>query len=181
MKILVATQGPGGLDDVVSAVFGRAPSFTIVEVEGKQIKNVETLTNPAANAFGGAGIQAAQLAVEKGVNVVITGNMGPNASMVLQQSGIQIVTDFVGMKVKDAIDAFLQKGFSSSQQLSTTQPMPVPTVPYQVGEKSKLDLEFEKRMLELQKQMIEEQIKYIEKKIKELEGKKNENRYTSRE
>lgn len=107
MRILVATQGKGGLEDIVSSVFGRAQSFTIVEVEGEEIKDVKTYTNPAANAFRGAGIQAAQFVAEKNVNVVIAGNIGPNALTALQQSGIQTVTSFAGVKVKDAIKAFL--------------------------------------------------------------------------
>ncbi len=169
MKILIPTQGNGGLDDIVSPVFARAPSFTIVEVEGKEIKKTEVETNTAASGFGGVGIQAAQFAANKGVNVIITGSIGPNASMVLSQAGIQVVTGFQGMKVKDAIENYLRDQTtpqSSSVRLPTVSTQPL----YQV-KPSKLDIEFEKKMLELEKKMIEERIKYLEKKIKELEKK----------
>jgi len=169
MKILIPTQGNGGLDDIVSPVFARAPSFTIVEVEGKEIKKTEVETNTAASGFGGVGIQAAQFAANKGVNVIITGSIGPNASMVLSQAGIQVVTGFQGMKVKDAIGNYLR-----DQTTPQSSSVPLPTVStqplYQV-KPSKLDIEFEKKMLELEKKMIEERIKYLEKKIKELEKK----------
>lgn len=170
MKILIPTQSNGGLDDLVSPVFARAPTFTIVEVEGKEIKKTEIETNAAASGFGGAGIQAAQFAANKGVNVIITGSIGPNASMVLNQSGIKVATGFDGMKVRDAIENYLKGKDNppvSSMQFSRIPMMQ--TLP-QVKE-SKLDIEFEKKMLELQKKMIEEQIKYFEKKIKELEKK----------
>jgi len=169
MKILIPTQGNGGLDDIVSPVFARAPSFTIVEVEGKEIKKTEVETNTAASGVGGVGIQAAQFAANKGVNVIITGSIGPNASMVLSQAGIQVVTGFQGMKVKDAIENYLRDQTtpqSSSVRLPTVSTQPL----YQV-KPSKLDIEFEKKMLELEKKMIEERIKYLEKKIKELEKK----------
>ena len=169
MKILIPTQGNGGLDDVVSPVFARAPTFTIVEVEGKEIKKTEIETNTAASGFGGAGIQAAQFAANKGVNVIITGSIGPNASMVLNQTGIQVVTGFQGVKVKDAVGNYL-KGQATSQSSSVRFPTISTQSLYQV-KPSKLDIEFEKKILELEKKMIEERINYLEKKIRELEKK----------
>ena len=171
MKILVPTQGKGGLEDLVSPVFGRAPTFTIVEVENEEIKKTEVFENPAASAFRGAGIQAAQFAAEKGVNVILTGNIGPNASMVLQQSGIEVVFGYAGLKVRDAVESYL-KGPVPAQpipQKAKASSLPsMPAMSFQPKE-TKIDLEFQKRLLELQKQMIEEQIAYLEKKIKELE------------
>ena len=168
MKILVATSGRGGLDDTVSPVFGRAPTFTIVEVEDGKIKRVEVEQNRAAGGFSGVGIQAAQFAANKGVSAIIAGNFGPNASMVLTQAGIQVVPGFVGMKVKEAIENYL-KGSSAAYQASYP-PQPVLQPSFRL-KPSKTDVEFEKKMLELQKKMIEEEIKYLDKKIKELEKK----------
>ncbi len=164
MKIVVATQGKGGLEDQVSPVFGRAPTFTIVEVENEKIGKVEVKPNPSASAFGGAGIQAAQFIANQGAKVVIAGNFGPNASMVLNQAGIEVFIS-VG-KVREAVEDYLK----SSKTMQATQAIPaVPRV--QEFKPSKLDIEFEKKMLELQKQMIEEEIKYLEAKIKELQEK----------
>ena len=36
LKIAVATEGKNGLEDVVSVVFGRAKTFTVVEAEGNK-------------------------------------------------------------------------------------------------------------------------------------------------
>ncbi|HDH91415.1 MAG TPA: dinitrogenase iron-molybdenum cofactor [Candidatus Aenigmarchaeota archaeon] len=116
MKIAIASTGKE-LESNVSLVFGRAPYFLIVEVEGNEIKNYKVIENPAVNAMGGAGIQAAQLIANEGVEVVIAGNIGPNALNVLQQVGIKVVS-MPNLKVKDAIEKFL-KGEVPAPQFPT--------------------------------------------------------------
>jgi predicted Fe-Mo cluster-binding NifX family protein len=46
-RVAIPTKGQGGLEDVVSDVFGRANTFTIFDVEEEKIKNVKVLNNPA--------------------------------------------------------------------------------------------------------------------------------------
>jgi len=86
-RIVVSSQSQGGLDDMVSPMFGRCPIYTIVDIDldQKEIKEVSTENNPAMQAMGGAGIQAAQLIGNLGAKVVISGNFGPNAFIALQQ------------------------------------------------------------------------------------------------
>ncbi|ODS38925.1 hypothetical protein BEH94_06315 [Candidatus Altiarchaeales archaeon WOR_SM1_SCG] len=105
MKICVATD-KGGLEDTVSAVFGRCPTYTFVEVEGKEIKDTEIVQNQFAGAAGGAGIQASQFVAGKGANVVIAGNYGPNAFPILNQAGVKVVSA-AGISVKDAVMKYL--------------------------------------------------------------------------
>ncbi len=90
MKIAVTTN-KGGLEDDISAVMGRCAKFTIVEVEGQEIKKTEVLDNQLASAMGGVGIQAAQFLANQGVEVVISGNFGPNAFNILNQAGVKMV------------------------------------------------------------------------------------------
>jgi len=162
MRILVATQGNGGLDDLVSIVFGRAPTFTLIDVENGKIKKTEVRQNTSASSFRGVGIASAQLAAEENVNVVIAGDVGPNAYSVLTQAGIEVVTGMGGMKVKEAVEKYLKKGNKKDS----------PSFPINYMVTTKTDVEFEKKMLELQKKMIESRIEYLDKKIQELE--KNE-------
>ena len=63
------------------------------------------IPNDSINAAHGAGIQAAQIIANMGVDVVITGNVGPNAFNVLFASGIKIVTGASG-SIKDVIEKF---------------------------------------------------------------------------
>jgi len=65
----------------------------------------EVIPNMAAGQTGGAGIQAAQTIASKGVKVVITGNVGPNAFQALSAAGIEVMTGASGT-VKEAIEKF---------------------------------------------------------------------------
>jgi len=65
----------------------------------------ESVDNPAMNATGGAGIQAAQFVVERGAQATISGNMGPNAFNVLHSAGVPIYL-FDGGTVRQAVEAY---------------------------------------------------------------------------
>ena len=84
MKIAVSSQGEN-LEAPASPVFGRCPAYLFVEPETMEY---EAVPNPAMNQGGGAGIQAAQFVVGQGANVVLSGNLGPNAFDVLQAAGV---------------------------------------------------------------------------------------------
>jgi len=106
MKIVVATM-QGGLDDRVAPTFGRAPTFTLVDLEGNEIKGAEVVPNQFAGAAGGAGVQAAQWAANSGARAVIAGNFGPNASGVLAQAGIELYTA-QEMTVREAVERYVR-------------------------------------------------------------------------
>lgn len=121
MKILVATSGKGGLEDMVSPMFGRCPTFTIVTVDGKEIKDVKTLPNQYAGGMSGVGIQVAQFAANEKVNTVMAGSFGPNATSVLAQAGIEMV-QIAGIKVEGAIKKYLSKELPSAANPTAMQP-----------------------------------------------------------
>ncbi len=132
MKIAVSTNG-GGLEDTVSPVFARAPTFTIAEIENGEIKDVRVMQNPAAMAGGGAGIQAAQMLVNEGVRAVIAGNFGPNASGILAQSGIAMISS-AGTKVEDAVKSAEKGAPTSTAQATPAAPAyNYPAQPYGYG------------------------------------------------
>jgi predicted Fe-Mo cluster-binding NifX family protein len=101
MKVVVSAMQEG-LDAEVSPVFGRCPAYVFVETETMAYEGVP---NPAMSAPGGAGIQAAQFAVSKGAQVVLTGNVGPNAFNVLQSGGLTIYP-ISGGTVRQAVEAY---------------------------------------------------------------------------
>ncbi|NVM37596.1 MAG: NifB/NifX family molybdenum-iron cluster-binding protein [Candidatus Lokiarchaeota archaeon] len=88
--IAIPSMGNGGLNDEMSPRFGRCASFTFVEVENNEIKAVKTVPNHAADAMGGAGVQATQIIGNNGANAIIVGFLGPNAASGLNALNIQI-------------------------------------------------------------------------------------------
>lgn len=66
--------------------------FTLVELDGGNVKSVEVVDNSAGGTFGGAGPAAAQLLANMKVNAVITCNIGPNAFAALSALGIKVYT-----------------------------------------------------------------------------------------
>ncbi len=65
----------------------------------------EVVENSGLDAAGGAGIQAAQTIVNRDIDVVLTGNIGPNAFNVLSAAGIKTVTGVSGT-VKDVVEKY---------------------------------------------------------------------------
>jgi len=108
MKVVITAQGTG-LDAEPSPVFGRCPVFLFVDVETRQ---VEPLANPALAAPGGAGVQAAQLVVDRGASAVITGRLGPNAARVLEAAGVD-TRRIDGTTAAEVLDRFLAGELSS--------------------------------------------------------------------
>ncbi|MFX0017893.1 MAG: NifB/NifX family molybdenum-iron cluster-binding protein [Promethearchaeota archaeon] len=108
--IAVPSNGIGGLNEQMNPRFGRCPSFTFVTIENKEIKEVRAVPNPAAEAMGGAGIQAAQLVGNNGANEVIVGFLGPNAAQSLSSLNIKIyqAPDQV-ITVKDIVDLYINR------------------------------------------------------------------------
>ena len=69
----------------VCVSFGRAPFFLFSENGTDTI-----LKNPAAQAQGGAGIQAAQFLVDQGAEVLITVRCGQNAADVFKAAQMKV-------------------------------------------------------------------------------------------
>jgi len=101
MRIVVTASG-ATLDAQAHPAFGRCPTYVFVDTESMQF---EAMENPAANAPGGAGIQAAQFVIEQGAEAVVTGNVGPNAFQVFQSANVPVCL-FDGGSVRQAVEAY---------------------------------------------------------------------------
>ena len=86
----------------VCVSFARAPYFLIRDMEAG---TEELKENPAADAEGGAGLQAAQFVVDGGATALLTVRCGENAAEVLQGADIAIYKT-EGPTVAENLEAF---------------------------------------------------------------------------
>jgi predicted Fe-Mo cluster-binding NifX family protein len=111
------------LDAQIDPRFGRCPCFVIVDSE---TMGFEAIPNTSQSAPSGAGIQAAQTIANKGVKLLLTGRVGPNAFQVLSSAGVEIITSVSGT-VREAIERF------KTGQLRDTTTLSTPTIGFGVG------------------------------------------------
>ena len=113
MKMCI-TAVSGSLDAQMDPRFGRCAYFMIVDSE---TMDFEVVSNSVAGGMSGVGIQAAQTIAGKGVEIVITGNVGPNAFQALEAAGLSVFADVSGT-VKEAIEKYLAGELDSSAKPS---------------------------------------------------------------
>ena len=101
MKIIISSTGED-LNAQVDPRFGRCQYFLIVDTD---TMNYKSISNESAISSGGAGIQAAQNVAKTGAEVVLTGNMGPNAFQTLSAAEIKVFTGANGT-IKEVIDKY---------------------------------------------------------------------------
>jgi predicted Fe-Mo cluster-binding NifX family protein len=118
MKIAITTT-TASLDSPFDPRFGRAANFVIVDTETEEW---EAYSNPALNASGGAGIQAAQFIARYGVQAVISGDFGSKAYSALAAGGIQ-------MFLAPADEALTARELLTRYQMSQLEQVSAPTSP----------------------------------------------------
>lgn len=98
LKIAVPTR-----DGVVDDHFGHCAYYTVFTVVGQSVAGVETLPSPQ-----GCGCKSniASVLEEKGVKVMLAGNMGQGAKNVLESHNIQVVRGCSG-PVEELVKSYL--------------------------------------------------------------------------
>jgi predicted Fe-Mo cluster-binding NifX family protein len=99
LKVCLSSTA-NNLDAQLDPRFGRCAYLLIVDTETLQF---EAIPNLAAGST--AGIQAAQTITNKGANILITGNIGPNAFRALSAANTQIITGASGT-IREVIEKF---------------------------------------------------------------------------
>jgi len=102
MKLAI-TATSDNLDSAVDLRFGRAVSFVVVDVDTLEW---QAYSNPATDASGGAGTQAAQFIANQGVQAAVSGDFGPNAYNVLKAAHIDMYLLGASQTVRDAVEHF---------------------------------------------------------------------------
>ena len=108
LKIAVPTKGVKLLNDRAADTFSRAPTFTIVTIHNGKIRDTTVIHNTAKELTQGAGPLVASIMKENGVNVVLSGDIGPGASRILKTIDIEIFDIEEGQKVRQAINNWLE-------------------------------------------------------------------------
>jgi len=106
MKIALTTKGKT-LSDELDPRFGRAAFFMIYDDVEKSI--IKVTDNANILKSGGAGVSSAQEIIAEGVDVLITGALGPNAHNIIGTSGIKVYANDNCRDASDAIEK-LSKG-----------------------------------------------------------------------
>lgn len=102
-KIAVSSDGTT-LESPVDGRFGRAGGFVVYDDENGAVSYID---NGSSQVMGqGAGIATAERMAEAGVEVVLSGYVGPKAFTALQAAGIKICQELDGMTVGQALDRF---------------------------------------------------------------------------
>lgn len=106
LKIAISTDG-----NVVSAHFGRCPSFTMLEIhEGHEIKR-EVISNPGHHPG-----YLPKYFHDLGVTCIIAGGMGNRASVLFDQYGIQPIVGVQG-EVQNVIIRLLDGDLKGGESL----------------------------------------------------------------
>jgi len=111
MKIAFSSTGKD-LDSEIDPRFGRCAYFLVVDLDDMSFEGIE---NESMSLGGGAGIQSGQFIANTGASVLITGNVGPNASRTLNAAGIDVIVGVHG-PIRDAIERYKRGELSRTDQ-----------------------------------------------------------------
>ena len=101
MKICIPTTGGKGLEETVSAHFGSAQYFTLVDLDSGAVEVIEN-----ANQHHGHGQCQPMSSIEgRGVDAVVTGGMGRRAIDRLNAGGAKVYRA-EGGTVRDVVERF---------------------------------------------------------------------------
>ncbi len=106
MRIAISTDG-----DVVSAHFGRCPSFTIIEIDNGKVIDKQTIANPGHHPGF-----LPEFLHKKGVECIIAGGMGHRAEGLFSQAGIQTIMGISG-GIDEVIDKIIKGTLEGGESL----------------------------------------------------------------
>jgi len=149
----------------------------------------EALENPNIATAEGAGIKTARLVADKGAQVALTGNIGPNALDALLATGVEVITGVRGT-VSSAVKRYLRGQFQSIGQPAIPAHFRKcsgltrrrsggfgpggmgPMVPMGTGvENQPSASQSESKILKGQAEALKQRLEEINHRIEELEGK----------
>ena len=104
MRVAISTDDSNGLDSVVSPHFGRCPYYVLVDLDGREVSQVNVVENPAYGQHRPG--QVPGFINSHGADVMLAGGMGQRAIAFFQQYGIEAATGATGT-VRRALEQYL--------------------------------------------------------------------------
>jgi len=103
-RIVISTETAEGLSAPISPHFGRCPFFTMIDVEGEEIRAVQAVANPYyPNHQPG---QVPAFIHSLGAQVMLSGGMGGRAIAFFEEYDIQVATG-----AADTVQSTLERYF----------------------------------------------------------------------
>ena len=109
IKIAIPTKGDKGMEDVVSDVFGKSETFTIIDISDGSIRSVKVVKNPAASYKHGAGPIVVKMLADMEVTAVAAREFGLGASTLLDQNNIKKCKVKADIPVREATKTMLKE------------------------------------------------------------------------
>ena len=104
MRVAVSADDNNGLDSIVSPHFGRCPYYVLVDLEGREAKQINAVANPYYDHHQRG--QVPGFIHSQEADVMLTGGMGRRALGLFEQYGIETVTGASGT-VRYALERYL--------------------------------------------------------------------------
>jgi predicted Fe-Mo cluster-binding NifX family protein len=104
MRVAISADDNRGLDSVVSPHFGRCPYYVLVDLDGREVRQVGAVKNPYYGYHQPG--QVPGFIKHQGADVMLAGGMGRRAIALFQQYGIEAVTGATG-SVDHALEQYL--------------------------------------------------------------------------
>jgi predicted Fe-Mo cluster-binding NifX family protein len=104
MRVAISADDNNGLDSVVSPHFGRCPYYVLVDLDDREVSQVDAVKNPYYGHHQPG--QVPGFINSQGADVMLAGGMGRRAIGFFEQYGIQAVTGATG-SVRYALEQYL--------------------------------------------------------------------------
>lgn len=103
-RVAISAGDNSGLDSLVSPHFGRCPYYALVDIDGRDVKQVNAIANPYYEQHAPGVVPG--FIHDQRVDIMLTGGMGRRAIGFFQEYGIEAVTGASGT-VRDALEEYL--------------------------------------------------------------------------
>ncbi len=94
MRIAISLETKNGLDSQVAQHFGRCPFFALVDMEDREVKEIQIIENPFFSGHQPG--QVPEFIFQQKADVMLSGGMGGRAIEFFHQYGIQAATGAAG-------------------------------------------------------------------------------------